>query len=223
MIQLNNLKKVKEKINTAAKGVNKNPDQIQLVAVSKTMPPETIKAVYDEGQLIFGENYVQEFLKKQELFPQIKWHFIGQLQSNKVKYIVNKISMLHSLDRLSLLSEIGKRYQAANSSLDALIQVNIGSEIQKGGVNPEDLFKFMDSAMNTEGVNLSGLMCIHPFEEPEECRKYFVKMFELFQKAKDRGYPMKHLSMGMSSDYTQAIEEGSTMVRVGSAIFGSRN
>ena len=131
--------------------------------------------------------------------------------------------MLHSLDRKSLADELSKRYSEHNLSIDALIQVNIGNEIQKGGIEPETLFEFMDYVSALSAVKIKGLMCIHPFEEPEECRKYFARMNKLFQNAKDRGYPMEHLSMGMSADYTQAIEEGSTMVRVGSAIFGHRD
>lgn len=223
MSVVDNIKTVQEKINDAAKRAGRNPNEIQLVAVSKTFPMDIIKTVYNNGQTIFGESYVQEFLKKQEELPEINWHFIGQLQSNKVKYIVNKVSLLHSLDRPSLAKEIGKRYTAQNLSLDALIQVNIGSETQKGGVEPSNLFRFMDSVIQMSGINIKGLMCIHPYDEPEKCRKYFVKMHNLFEKAKTEGYPMEQLSMGMSSDYVQAVEEGSTLVRVGSAIFGHRN
>lgn len=220
---VDNLKYVKDIVKSSANKVDRNADEITIVAVSKKVSIDTIKSVYESNHNVFGESYVQEFLKKHEVSPKINWHFIGQLQSNKVKYIVNKISMLHSLDRPSLAKEIGKRYKEQNLALDALLQVNIGEEIQKGGVNPNDLFKFMDSVLETGGINVLGLMCIHPYEEPEECRKYFVKMRNLFDKVVDRGYPIKHLSMGMSSDYAQAIEEGSTIVRVGSAIFGHRN
>jgi len=206
----------------AAKRINRDINEIQLIAVSKTVSADFIKSVHSKGQSIFGESYVQELVKKQEEIPQINWHFIGQLQSNKVKYIVNKISMLHSLDRLSLAKEISRRYKDMGAVLNALIQVNIGNESQKGGIAPEDLFRFMDNVMEIKEINVSGLMCIHPYKEPEECRKYFRDMYKLFQKAKDRGYPMQYLSMGMSADYVQAIEEGSTMVRVGSAIFGHR-
>jgi len=220
---IENIEIVKSNIKTAAEKASKKYEDITLVAVSKTFSVETIKEVYASGQDVFGESYVQEFLKKQQEIPQINWHFIGQLQSNKVKYIVNKISLLHSLDRQSLALELNKRYAETDSSIDALIQVNIGSEEQKGGTAPEDLFKFMDYVLELKAINIKGLMCIHPLDEPEECRRYFVKMHNLFQKAKDIGYNMEHLSMGMSSDYVQAIEEGSTMVRVGSAIFGHRN
>jgi len=219
---LDNIKIVKEQIANAAKKSGRLPEDICLVAVSKTFPSDVVKSIYEQGHKIFGESYVQEFLKKQEEIPQINWHFIGQLQSNKVKYIVNKISLLHSLDRHSLALEINKRYKAIDKNLDALIQVNIGEESQKGGVNPDDLYGFLDSVMDMGNINVKGLMCIHPFEEPEECRKYFVKMRNLFDSAKEKGYPMIELSMGMSGDYVQAVEEGATFVRVGSAIFGHR-
>ena len=223
MSAVDNLKIVKEKIKDAANKVKRDESEIQLIAVSKTVSAEIIREVYDDGQLLFGESYVQEFLKKQDELPQINWHFIGQLQSNKVKYIVNKISMLHSLDRHSLAAELNRRYKAENLNIDALIQVNIGEEIQKGGIAHDDLFKFLDRVLELDAINPVGLMCIHPYDEPENCRKYFVKMHNLFQNAKDRGYKMKHLSMGMSGDYVQAIEEGATIVRVGSAIFGHRS
>mgnify|MGYP001255523063 CR=1 FL=1 len=217
-----NIAIVKNNIKEAAKKSGREKGQISLVAVSKTFPAEIIKTVQQSGHNLFGESYVQEFLKKQEKIPEINWNFIGQLQSNKVKYIVNKISLLHSLDRKSLADELSKRYSEQNLTIDVLVQVNIGNEIQKGGVEPEKLYEFIDYAAALSAVKIKGLMCIHPFEEPEECRKYFVRMNKLFQNAKDRGYPMEQLSMGMSADYTQAIEEGSTMVRVGSAIFGHR-
>lgn len=223
MSAIDNIKIVKAKINDAALKVNRVENDIHLVAVSKTVSADIIKTVHNDGHRVFGESYVQEFLKKQDEIPEINWHFIGQLQSNKVKYIVNKVSMLHSLDRHSLALELSKRYKAQNLAIDALIQVNIGSEVQKGGVAVDDIFRFMDSVIDLGGINVVGLMCIHPYDEPQECRRYFVNMHNLFQKAIDRGYKLKHLSMGMSSDYVQAVEEGSTIVRVGSAIFGHRN
>lgn len=222
MSAVDNIKIVNEKISMAISKSNRIADDVKLIAVSKTFSSDIIKSLYNEGQNIFGESYVQEFVKKQEEIPQINWHFIGQLQTNKVKYIVNKISMIHSLDRLSLAKEINKRYNAIDSSLNVLIQVNIGQEMQKGGVNPKDVNAFIDDVMKMDNINVKGLMCIHPYEEPEECRKYFVKMRNLFDKLKDSGYPMTELSMGMSGDYSQAIEEGATLVRVGSAIFGNR-
>ncbi|MEX1377638.1 MAG: YggS family pyridoxal phosphate-dependent enzyme [Eubacteriales bacterium] len=222
MSALENIKSVKQEIEDAAKRTGRAADEIQLVAVSKTVDIDIIRQVYDGGQQIFGESYVQEFIKKQDILPEINWHFIGQLQSNKVKYIVEKIKLLHSLDRLSLATELSKRYTAQNTVIDSLIQVNIGEEVQKGGTAPDELFRFMDSVLELGGVNVCGLMCIHPYEEPEECRKYFARMYEMYEKAIDRGYKLKYLSMGMSSDYVQAIEEGSNIVRVGSAIFGSR-
>lgn len=222
MSAIDSIKIVNKKIAVACQKSGRAVEDIKLVAVSKTFPSDIIKTLFESGHNIFGESYVQEFLKKQEEIPQINWHFIGQLQSNKVKYIVNKISLLHSLDRQSLASEINKRYQAMDKKMDVLIQVNIGEESQKGGVNPKNLNNFLDSVMEMKGIQIKGLMCIHPYEDPEECRKYFVKMRNLFDKAKESGYPMIELSMGMSGDYVQAVEEGATLVRVGSAIFGNR-
>ena len=222
MSAVENIKNVKREIEDVAKRTGRTAEEIQLVAVSKTVDINIIKQVHDDGQQVFGESYVQEFIKKQDFSPEINWHFIGQLQSNKVKYIVEKIKLLHSLDRLSLAKELSKRYIAQNAVIDSLIQINIGEEVQKGGTAPDEVFRFMDSVIELGGVNICGLMCIHPYEEPEECRKYFARMYEIYQKANDRGYKLKYLSMGMSSDYVQAIEEGSNIVRVGSAIFGSR-
>jgi len=219
---LNNIKTVEDNIKTAAAKSGRLAEDIELVAVSKTIAIERIKNLFENGHCSFGENYVQEFVKKQESIPQINWHFIGQLQTNKVKYIVNKVYMLHSLDRYSLAQELSKRYTAAGERVKALIQVNIGKEAQKGGIAPENLIEFMDKVMELKSIDISGIMCIHPLDEPEECRKYFAEMNNLFQNAKSRGYPMENLSMGMSNDYIQAIEEGATIVRVGSAIFGHR-
>jgi len=219
---LDNIKVVEENIKTAAAKSGTLPEDIELVAVSKTVSNDRIKNLYANGYDSFGENYVQEFVKKQEDIPQINWHFIGQLQTNKVKYIVNKIYMLHSLDRYSLAQELSKRHAAKGDAVKALIQVNIGREEQKGGIAPESLIEFLDKVIELDGIDIKGIMCIHPFEEPEECRRYFVEMHNLFEKAKGRGYPMEDLSMGMSNDYVQAIEEGATIVRVGSAIFGHR-
>ncbi|MBN2878076.1 MAG: YggS family pyridoxal phosphate-dependent enzyme [Clostridia bacterium] len=222
MNDLNNIKTVEDNIKAAAFKSGRLPEEIELVAVSKTIAADRIKNLFDNGYHSFGENYVQEFTKKQEGIPQINWHFIGQLQTNKVKYIVNKIYMLHSLDRYSLAQEISKRYAATGETIKALIQVNIGKEEQKGGIAPESLIEFLDKVMELKSIEICGIMCIHPFKEPEECRRYFVEMYNLFQNAKDRGYPINNLSMGMSNDYVQAIEEGATIVRVGSAIFGHR-
>lgn len=217
------LEKVKSNIKAAAALSSRNQEDIQLVAVSKTVSTDRIMQAYNTGQTVFGENYVQEFVQKQEKYPEMNWHFIGQLQSNKVKYIVNKISLLHSLDRISLAKEISKRYSAISSSLDVLVQVNIGLEKQKGGVLPENLIEFLDTISPMQGINLKGLMCIHPFDDPENCRKYFSQMKNIFENIKSQNYSMDYLSMGMSSDYVQAIQEGANIVRVGSAIFGTRN
>lgn len=217
-----NIVTINENIKSAANRVKRSKDEIQLVAVSKTVDIDTIKIAQTQGIVDFGENYVQEFLGKQENSPELNWHFIGQLQSNKVKYIVNKVSLLHSMDRISLAKELSKRYMAAEQCLDVLVQVNIGNESQKGGVATSELKEFVDSVMELRGINITGLMCIHPLEEPKECRKYFSKMKNTFDKLKNSGYPMKNLSMGMSNDYVEAIEEGATIIRVGSAIFGQR-
>lgn len=218
-----NMQAVKENIAQAAKVAGKKAEDIQLIAVSKTVDEERIKAVAETGHLSFGENYVQEFIEKYANLPEFEWHFIGQLQTNKVKYIVKKASLIHTLDRPSLAKELDKRYRALNLQVRTLIQVNIGQEAQKGGIAPDAVESFIDQCKSYSGIAICGLMCIPPYQvNPEDGRVYFERMRNLYDRLNAKGYQLTKLSMGMSADYALAIEEGANIVRVGSAIFGAR-
>ncbi|MFZ5626002.1 MAG: YggS family pyridoxal phosphate-dependent enzyme [Bacillota bacterium] len=214
-----NLARVREKIRTAALRAGRRPEEITLVAVSKTVPPEGIQAALAAGVTDLGENRVQELLAKQpELPPGLRWHLIGTLQTNKVKYIIDRIHLLHSLDRWELAREISKRASARGLVLKALIQVNVSGEETKHGLAPGDVPVFYREVQELPGLQIEGLMTMAPFVvDAEQARPYFRQLREL---ARELG--LKHLSMGMSNDYQVAIEEGATLVRIGSDIFGAR-
>ncbi|GAA0788489.1 YggS family pyridoxal phosphate-dependent enzyme [Hathewaya limosa] len=214
---------VKENLENIKKNI---PENVTLICVSKTKPVELIKEAYDLGERNFGENKVQELVEKYEELPKnIKWHLIGNLQKNKVKYIVDKIHLLHSLDNVELLQELEKRCAQKQCLVNALIQVNIGREESKHGVLEEDLEELLDYCKEAKYVHIKGLMFIIPKGDEENCRHYFKKSKQLFLKLKDKNInnvSMEILSMGMTNDYMWAIEEGSTMVRIGQGIFGKR-
>ncbi|AVX20985.1 hypothetical protein SAMN02745885_00492 [Carboxydocella sporoproducens DSM 16521] len=214
-----NLARVREEIRTAALRAGRRPEEITLVAVSKTVPPEGIQAALAAGVTDLGENRVQELLAKQpELPPGLRWHLIGTLQTNKVKYIIDRIHLLHSLDRWELAREISKRASARGLVLKALIQVNVSGEETKHGLAPGDVPVFYREVQELPGLQIEGLMTMAPFvADAEQARPYFRQLREL---ARELG--LKHLSMGMSNDYQVAIEEGATLVRIGSDIFGAR-
>ncbi|GAW30989.1 YggS family pyridoxal phosphate-dependent enzyme [Carboxydocella sp. JDF658] len=214
-----NLARVREEIRTAALRAGRRPEEITLVAVSKTVPPEGIQAALAAGVTDLGENRVQELLAKQpELPPGLRWHLIGTLQTNKVKYIIDRIHLLHSLDRWELAREISKRASARGLILKALIQVNVSGEETKHGLAPGDVPVFFREVQELPGLQIEGLMTMAPFvADAEQARPYFRQLREL---ARELG--LKHLSMGMSNDYQVAIEEGATLVRIGSDIFGAR-
>ncbi len=197
-----------------------------LVAVSKTKPVDVIKEVYDLGIRDFGENKVQEFLTKVDELPNdIRWHFIGHLQSNKVRKIIGRVALIHSLDRLSLAKEINRISKQEDLITNCLIEINIGEEPQKAGILLRDLEDFMEKLKEFHHIHIRGLMAIIPQGTEKENRNYFNKMNTLFLKLKEREnemFNMDILSMGMSNDYKLAMEEGSTMVRVGTLIFGER-
>lgn len=200
----------------------------QIVAVSKTVPADRINPVKDAGITVLGENRVQELLEK---LPYLDASFdidlIGRLQSNKVKYIIDKVRMIHSLDRESLAQEIDRRAQQHGIRMPVLIQVNIGRETQKGGVDPDDILPFVRYAAGLPGLDVRGLMAVMPdIEDQNALRTCFVKMRSLFDMLRCEaiaGTRICELSMGMSGDYVMAAQEGATIVRIGSAIFGSRN
>lgn len=205
-------------------------DNFLLVVVTKTVNSDKIIKAIEYGMIDIAENRVLELLNRQEQFKDfknIRYHLIGQLQTNKVKKIIGKTFLIHSLDRISLLNELEKVGKEKNIITDALIQLNISKEDSKSGIYEENLEEFIKSCESSKFVKIKGLMTIAPYaENPEEVRWIFRKMKEIFEKLKLNNYEnieMKYLSMGMSNDYKIAIEEGSNMVRIGTAVFGNRN
>jgi pyridoxal phosphate enzyme (YggS family) len=194
-----------------------------LVAVSKTKPVSLIQEAYDLGQRIFGENKALELRDKVDLLPNdIKWHFIGRLQTNKVKYVVKNAALIHSVDRMKLAVEISKEAVKACKVQDVLIQLNISQEDSKTGFDKNELASIINEVQALENVKVVGLMTMAPFlENAEEVRYVFKEMKEIFDKYKNE-FNLEYLSMGMSNDYHVALEEGANMVRIGSSIFGSR-
>lgn len=202
-------------------------DQITLISVSKTRTVDEIKEVYDVGSRNFGENKVQELIDKYDKLPKdIQWHLIGHLQRNKVKYIVGKVHLIHSLDSVRLLEEIQRQYEKNAEIANTLIQINIGREESKTGILLEDLEELLNAIENCKNVKVRGIMATIPKGDEESCRYYFHKTEEIFQDLKKKSFKnitMEILSMGMSGDYKIAIEAGSNMVRIGEGIFGKRN
>ncbi|MCX7771319.1 MAG: YggS family pyridoxal phosphate-dependent enzyme [Proteobacteria bacterium] len=197
----------------------------KIIGVTKTHPVELIEIIKKLGILDVGENYVQEMLKKMEVYPDLNWHFIGTLQTNKVKYIVGKVYLIHSVDSLKLVEEIDKRAKKVGVIQEILIQINQGEET-KGGIKKEGLEDFIKSLNRFENVLVKGLMAMPPFfDDSEKVRPYFKEVRQLLENINQKKLYKKdltELSMGMSGDYMVAIEEGSTMVRIGTALFGER-
>lgn len=223
-----NCELVMENIASAAISVGRNPSNIELIAVTKFVPAERIKEAVDAGVGSVGENRTQELVQKLEFFKNhsLKTHFIGQLQLNKVKYVIGEVAFIQSVDRLSLAEEINRKARQLQLVQDVLLQINIGAEAQKGGIDAERIDKFLMSVSDLSNIRIKGLMCIPPNVGEKEARAYFAKMRRLFESHLNTGISnvsMEHLSMGMSGDYIAAVKEGATMVRVGSAIFGARD
>lgn len=220
-----NARRVLERLEIASQRWGRVPD---LVAVSKTMPPERINPLAGMNILALGENRAQEIVQKYAyLDNSFSIHCIGRLQTNKVKYIIDKVCMIQSLDRMELAQEIDRRAQMRAAVMPVLVQVNIGREAQKGGVAPEETMAFIRAVHDLPGICVQGLMCIMPHVSDEAVlRPLFQSMRTLFENVRDEaiaGTDIRHLSMGMSGDYELAAQEGATMVRVGSAIFGKRS
>lgn len=203
------------------------PDSVTLLAVSKTKPLDMLEEAYKSGIRDFGENKVQELMKKQEVFHKdVRWHLIGKLQTNKVKYIVGKVYLIHSLSSVKLLKKIEKEYEKHNETANVLIQINIGREESKSGVLLEDLDELINEIELCKFVKVSGIMVIIPKGDDESNRKYFKQTKDIFDrlgKREFRNIKMEILSMGMTHDYKVAIEEGSNLIRVGEGIFGKRD
>ncbi|RMF98296.1 MAG: YggS family pyridoxal phosphate-dependent enzyme [Candidatus Schekmanbacteria bacterium] len=224
---LENYKKVLDRIEKSAIKTGRNPSEITLVAVSKTFPLEKIEEAYDAGARIFGENYIQEAVKKIESFTKkVSWHFIGHLQTNKVKYAVGNFDFIEAVDSLKLCKEIDKRAGVKGIKQKILLEVNLSGEESKYGFSKESLIEEITEIGKLRNISVEGLMTMPPFStDPEDSRRYFIELRELRDEINSinvEGIEMKELSMGMSNDFEVAIEEGATIVRVGTLIFGQR-
>jgi hypothetical protein len=220
-----NLNSIQQRIRAACERSGRAPDSVTLLAVSKTHPPETIRAAADCGQLLFGENKIQEAKAKIPLCPgKCRWHFIGHLQSNKVRDAVELFQMIQGVDSLALAREINKRCDLAAKQMPVLLEVNVAGEASKFGYPPEKLLAELKELNALPRIEIHGLMAIPPYTtEPEKARPYFRRLRELKERAEAAlGAPLPHLSMGMSGDFEAAIEEGATLVRIGTALFGTR-
>ena len=223
-----NLESVRAKISEAAETVGRDGDEVILVAVSKTRTPEEINTAIDAGTSDIAENKVQEIMDKYDDIKPVRWHMIGHLQTNKVKYIIDKVDMIHSVDSIKLAKEIDKRAKAHDKTMDILVQINPAEEESKFGVTIEGAGDLVREILDTcENIRIRGLMSVAPIaEDPRDVKPFFdgvkAKYDELAQ-IDDPKLDFKYLSMGMSHDFAVAIEAGSNLVRVGSAIFGERD
>lgn len=222
-----NLALVQANIKKACKKAGRDVSEVTLIAVSKTKPVSMLEIIYQEGVREFGENKVQELTEKYEALPgDIHWHMIGHLQRNKVKYIVDKACLIHSVDSLQLAEEISRQAQKKQVEVNILVEVNIADEESKFGISEKEAVALVEMIAKLPGIHIRGLMTIAPFvENPEENRRFFRKMKELSVDIAEKNIDnvtMDILSMGMTGDYMVAIEEGATMVRVGTGIFGER-
>jgi len=221
------LQAVRERIAAAACACGRHPEEVRLVAVSKTRPAEDVRAAFQAGQRIFGENYVQELTAKAAaLLEPVEWHLIGHLQSNKVKYIAGLTTLIHSVDRLSLATEIDRQWGRLGRICDVLVQVNISGEATKSGTTEQDTLQLVRDIAALPHIRVRGLMTMPPFfDDPEAARPFFAGLRRLAERITAEAIPgveMAELSMGMSGDFEAAIQEGATLVRVGTAIFGER-
>ncbi len=223
-----NLQSVEENIKKACEKAGRKREDVTLIAVSKTKPVEMLQEIYDQNIRNFGENKVQEMCDKMEVLPKdIKWHMIGHLQTNKIKYIIGKTELIHSVDSLHLAQEISKQAVKHDVQTDILIEINIANEQTKFGIDAGDTIQLVREIAVLPNIHIKGLMTIAPFvENPEDNRLYFRRIHQLsvdITKENIDNVSMDILSMGMTGDYMVAIEEGATMVRVGTGIFGERN
>lgn len=220
-----NLERVRLQIAEAAKKRGRLPDEIELVAISKTHEAEKVRLAYDAGQEVFGESRVQEARAKIPLLPSaIRWHFVGRLQKNKIRHALPLFELFHSVDCLELAREMNRIADEEGSHPRVLLEVNVAGEGSKIGFAPDTLRGEMEELLNLPRLSILGLMCIPPLaEEAEASRKYFAELRELRDRLQTQFHvDLAHLSMGMTSDYSVAVEEGATLVRVGTAIFGKR-
>ena len=222
-----NVQKIKERIERACKRVGRDPGEVTILAASKTRTPEEIREVFEAGIRLFGENRVQEARDKIPLLSDlsIEWHMIGHLQRNKVKYAVNLFDVVESLDSKELADELEKRLSKVGKRMRVFIEVKLSPEETKHGCSPEEVLELARYVLSLEHLKLEGLMTVPPyFEDLELVRPYFRKLREIRDNLEDAlGVNFPHLSMGMSHDFEVAVEEGATIVRIGTAIFGLRN
>ena len=223
-----NFIQVQNNIKKACEKAGRNPEEVTLIAVSKTKPVPMLEEAYEAGSRDFGENKVQEIMEKYPVLPaDIRWHMIGHLQRNKVKYIIDKAALIHSVDSLRLAEEISSQAKKKQVEADILIEVNIAQEESKFGTSRAEALSLVEAAAGLPNIHVKGLMTIAPFvSNPEDNREYFRQIRELSVDIEQKNIDnvtMSVLSMGMTGDYMVAIEEGATMVRVGTGIFGERN
>mgnify|MGYP002796698946 FL=1 len=223
-----NLQEVEERIQEACRRAGRDRSEVTLVAVSKTKPVAILQEAYDLGVRVFGENKVQEIREKYEALPKdIEWHMIGHLQTNKVKYIVDKVRLIHSVDSLRLAEAIEKEAEKHNRIVDILLEVNVAEEESKFGLKMPEVIPMAEKVVQLPHIRLRGLMTIAPFvENPEKNRAIFANLHDLYVDIKEKNIDngtVSILSMGMTNDYEVAVEEGATMVRVGTGIFGARD
>lgn len=221
---IENYKNAMSRLETALEESGRNVQDVLVIGASKTMPLERILFVRDNTDVkIFGENRVQELLEKYT--PDVRWHFIGQLQTNKVKYIIDKVELIHSVDRLSLLQEIDRQAKKHGKVQDILIEVNIGGEEKKGGVAPAEVIDFAKEVDKYPSVRLKGLMSVLPNVEKEALNAFYLqlsKLYDTLKQTKLDNADIRYLSAGMSNDYDVAVKYGANIVRLGRALFGER-
>lgn len=223
-----NIENLYSRIKVAAEKSGRKAEDIKLITVTKTVDVDRIKQVCDLGILDLGENKVQELLTKyDQLDSSCRWHLIGHLQTNKVKYIIDKVSLIHSVDSIPLIEEINSRAAKLGKKMDILLQVNVAGEETKFGIEPTEVDKYIGIISQMNHVNLKGLMTIAPLaENPEEIRPVFKKLYQIYIDINNKrldNVTMDYLSMGMSNDFEVAIEEGANIVRIGTGIFGKRD
>lgn len=223
-----NIDRIKENINNACGRVGRNPAEVEIIGVTKTIDIDRINYALECGITNIGENKVQELTDKYEKIQKnVKWHLIGHLQTNKVKYIIDKVDLIHSLDSIGLAEEIEKRAAKAGLLKEVMVQINVAQEESKFGISLEEADSFLEKLLRFNNLKVVGLMTIAPFlDNVEEVRPFFRLLKEKYveySRITGKNIEMKYLSMGMTNDYEVAIEEGANLVRIGTGIFGARN
>lgn len=223
----NNVKQIRQSINEVCNKINRNPDEITIIAASKTRDAETINELVKNTEIkICGENRVQEFNEKHDSCCGVDWHFIGRLQTNKVKYLIGKVSLIHSVDRIELAEKIDELSKKKGVVTNVLIEVNMGGELSKGGLNENEVVDFIKGLSDKRNIKIKGIMSVMPNEEESVIAPLYDRLYDLFNSLKELkqdNFEAKYLSCGMSNDYLLAIKHGSNMVRIGTGIFGPRN